>query len=255
MSKKPENHGSKANEAEEKVSRRYLLESASLGLACLSLGELWLKADAAPTEASGTIGNYGAYVAPAGKPAAKNLVSTDKWKLTEDNILGPFYRPSAPYRAKITPPLEPGKTLLVAGRVWGFDTRKPLTHAVIDVWQASSKGRYDNDDPSKPPKPGVFLNRARLITDENGSYEFESVLPGPYQIGPSMWRPSHIHYMVQHPGYKTLVTQLYFDGAAHNQTDQFIKQSLIVKFQDHQSNNGTYQVGTFDIVLAAAQPK
>ena len=70
-----------------------------------------------------------------------SLPAPAQFAATEDNILGPFYRRGAPFRAKITPPLEPGTVLLVRGRVWGADTRKPLVNAVLDVWQANAKGR------------------------------------------------------------------------------------------------------------------
>ena len=140
--------------------------------------------------------------------------------------------------------------LVVEGRVWGHDTRRPLAHATLDIWQANAQGRYDNDDPDKPPAAGVFLNRTRLVTDESGFYEFESVHPGRYKIGPNIWRPSHVHYMVSHPGYKTLVTQLYFEGDPMNKSDQFIKPSLIIRVRQVKAGRGTYEAGTFDIVLA-----
>jgi protocatechuate 3,4-dioxygenase beta subunit len=152
----------------------------------------------------------------------------------------------------VTPPLEPGRVLLIGGRVWGYDTQRPLPGATLDVWQANASGRYDNDDPAKPPQPGVFQNRVRLVADETGAYEYETIHPGPYRIGPDTWRPSHIHYMVQQPGYRTLVTQLYFEGDPHNATDEFIKPSLIIKLDVRETPHGQYRVGTFDIVLAKA---
>jgi protocatechuate 3,4-dioxygenase beta subunit len=231
-------------------TRRDFLRFGSTGLAALGLGSLTLAADAPPTESSGTLGAYGNYVRE--KPAVAAPAAPRVWQPTEDNILGPFYRPAAPYRAKITPPFEPGNVLLIRGRIWGHDTRQPLVHATLDIWQANAKGRYDNDDPAKPPKEGVFLNRARLITDEHGYYEFETVHPGQYQIDTNVWRPSHIHYMVQHPGYKSLVTQLYFQGDPYNKTDQFIKESLIIGLQAVKLSQATYHAGTFDIVLAKA---
>jgi catechol 1,2-dioxygenase len=230
-----------------KFSRRDFVVQGSMGLATLGVAGLVLRADARPTPASGTLGAYAKYLKAASKAAAKKPA---KWQPTEDNILGPFYRPGAPYRAKITPPLEPGIVLVISGRVWGHDTRKPLAHATLDIWQANAKGRYDNDDPRNPPAKDVFINRARLITDENGYYEYETIHPGPYKIGPDTWRPSHIHYLVRQPGYKTLVTQLYFKGDLHNKTDEFIKESLIIEVSEKKTARGTFQAGTFDIVLA-----
>jgi protocatechuate 3,4-dioxygenase beta subunit len=231
-------------------ARRDFLRAAPAGLAALAAGSRLLAADAAPTPGSGTLGAYGRYLTER-QPAIVPRPAGE-WQPTEDNILGPFYRPAAPFRAKVTPPLEPGTPLVVRGNVWGLDTRKPLVHATIDVWQANANGRYDNDDPNKPPAAGVFLNRARLITDESGYYEFETIHPGPYQTGPNVWRPSHIHYMVQQPSYKSLVTQLYFKGDRYNANDEFIKPSLIIDVQEVKLPQGVYQAGVFDIVLAKA---
>lgn len=250
-------------------SRREFIQSGIFGLAVLIEGQLHLKASAYPTESSGGLGSYGDYLIEEGRRgAAKSPASraqpakvsrtpppisaTRTMKITEDNILGPFYREGAPFRGKITPPLSPGKVVLVKGRVYGFDSRKPLANGVIDIWQASESGRYDNDDPSKPPKSNVFINRARLCTDENGYYEYETIHPGRYRIGPKTWRPSHIHYLVRCPGYKTLITQLYFEGDPHNSTDQFIKKSLIVRFAERRVDSQSYEEGIFDIVLARA---
>lgn len=229
-------------------SRREFLRTSALGLSA-SLGAWTLRADAQPTEASGELGDYVALLqAEQPRPAAD---AARKWAPTEDNILGPFYRSGAPMRGKITPPLEPGEVLVISGRVWGFDSKKPLAGAMLEIWQASAKGRYDNDDPRNPPAKGVYKNRARLITDETGYYEFETIKPGHYQIGPDAWRPSHIHYMIHAKGYKDLVTQLYFKGSKHNDSDQFIKPSLIIDVNRVKLDDRTYDVGTFDIVLAA----
>jgi hypothetical protein len=48
-------------------------------------------------------------------------------------------------------------------------------------------------------------------------------------LRPKAWRPSHIHYLIAAPGYKPLVTQLFFKGDPHNKTDDFIKESLIIE--------------------------
>lgn len=241
---------------EMRISRRALIKGSVIAAAGAAFGDLILPASALPTEPSGSVGDYGAYITPVKQPvkapaavSGKNAKSPDRFALTEDNILGPFYRAGAPYRAKITPPLERGKVVLVSGRIWSYETKRPIKGAVLDIWQANANGRYDNDDPSKPPKSDVFLNRARLISDENGYYEYETIHPGRYQIGPNIWRPSHIHYMVQAPGHKPLVTQLYFAGDPMNKSDHFIKQSLIVTFSEKKIGSESYETGNFDIIL------
>ena len=52
------------------------------------------------------------------------------------------------------------------------------------------------------------------------------------------------------PAYKTLVTQLYFKGDPMNAKDQFIKSSLIIPLAAETGDSGSYERGTFDIVLA-----
>src|SRR5262249_18576842 len=197
------------------VSRRDFVT----GLTALGLGGLVLDAHARPTPVSGSLQGSRALLRARDHPAAalrgpKRTApkAPAKLSVTETNILGPYYRAGAPFRAKVTPPLEPGTVMLISGRVWAHDTKKPLANARLDVWQANSKGRYDNDDDDNPPKKDVFVNRTRLITDELGYYEYETIKPGRYKIDTDLWRPAHIHYAVTAPGYKLLITQLYFKG-------------------------------------------
>ena len=243
----------------DSVSRREFVS----GLAAVgAVGGLVLPAGAGPTARSGTVREYRTLlrqVEAAGRGLRgverPELVAPAKLSITEPNILGPYYRAGAPYRAKITPPLEEGVVLLVQGRVWGFDTKKPLVSAVLDIWQANAKGRYDNDDARNPPKKNLFVNRARLITDETGYYEYETVLPGRYKIDERTWRPAHIHYAVSAPGYRQLVTQLYFKGDPYNASDPWIRPSLTIDLATVKVGANSYKAGTFDVVLAAAPPR
>ncbi len=237
-----------------RYSRRYLLRHGAFGLAAWAATSWKLRADAQVTPPSGDLGDYALFLQneAAGTAGAAAQSAPKELVVTADNILGPYYRPGAPYRAKITPPLAPGKVLVIRGRVWGIDTRRPLAGATLDIWQADVNGRYDNDDPRNPPAPGVFKYRARLITDEQGVYEYETIHPGRYKNG-NTYRPSHIHYMIRCPGYKTLVTQLYFAGDPMNDSDRFVKPSLIIEPQAITTPHGEYREGVFDIVLAAAE--
>lgn len=235
------------------VSRRELFRG---GLATAGIAALTLRADAQPTPPSGSLKRYPEFKLLAEAPlpfVAPEALLPDTAKPTEDNILGPYFREGAPYRAKITPVLAKGTPLVIRGRVWGFDTKKPLVSAVLDIWQADADGRYDNDDPNKPPAKGVYLNRARVLTDETGYYEYETIHPGPYKIGPDAWRPAHIHYLVRKAGYVNLITQLYFKGDKFNARDEFIKPSLIIELQGAKVNGIAIEMGVFDVVLAAAK--
>jgi protocatechuate 3,4-dioxygenase beta subunit len=220
-------------------NRRNFIRQGAAGLAVLG-GTLLLREDAQATPSDGS-----------SAPQVFDAELEEGAKATENNIEGPFYRKLAPYRAKVTPPLEPGKVLLITGRVWGLDTRKPLAGATLDIWQANEKGRYDNDDRANPPAEDVFVNRARLVTDEQGRYEFETIHPGSYLNG-AQYRPPHIHYRVTMAKYKTLITQLYFEGDKYQDKDPFIKKSLIIKLEAKKNGEAEYKAGVFDIVLPKA---
>ena len=123
------------------------------------------------------------------KGKGEDIVPEGKWKATHADILGPFWAGGAPYRGKVTAPLAPGELLVMRGRVWSHRTREPLANVVLDVWQADHKGVYDfQTAPRTDKRPTLadargfsggtqparnnFKNRIRLITDEQGFYEY-----------------------------------------------------------------------------------
>lgn len=233
-----------------------------LGLAA-GAGVLTLRADEPPTPTTPDAHDYVSFLKAKGDPTVS---PEGKWKPTHADILGPFWASGAPFRGKVTPPLEPGDLLVIRGRVWSHRTKEPLANAVLDVWQADAKGRYDfQDKPNtearalvggRQPKRGDFRNRIRLMTDEEGRYEYETIKPASYRAGRQV-RPSHIHYMAQAPGHARLITQLYFKGDPAIKGDSFGKNlgaansPLIIVTKKVKTAQGQYMAGAFDIVLAA----
>src|SRR5438105_663971 len=91
--------------------RRGFLSASSLGLAAAGMSALALRADAATTPASGEDHGYREFLVSVGESEASPIEIPapelpGKFAATEDNILGPYYRPGAPFRGKVTPPLE-----------------------------------------------------------------------------------------------------------------------------------------------------
>ena len=235
-----------------KLNRRQLIQHGIYGLAAGGFVSLTLRADAEPTEATRDVHDYQAFLDENGIPKVQPAAA---WERSYEDILGPFYLSGAPFRGKVTPPLEPGDLLVIRGRIWGHDVKKPLANALLDVWQADANGRYDMNDLRNPPPRGEFKNRIRLVADETGFYEYETIRPAAYRIGRGRqaFRPAHIHYMVQAPGYKKLITQLYFKGDPYLKVDRFARNSnLIIQPQLVKVPAGSYQRGTFDLVLAPA---
>lgn len=179
---------------------------------------------------------------------AKAVAVAEPGKLapTEANIEGPFYRPNAPFSDRLFEGAKPeGDLLLIRGRVLDVEGR-PLANALVDVWQADSKGAYDIADPNDRNNPGIAYNfRARMLTDAQGNYHFTTILPGNYEYDEHKWRCRHVHYKVSASGFKALTTQLYFDGDPFNATDPWWKASTSVPLT---AADGAKR-GVFDVVL------
>jgi catechol 1,2-dioxygenase len=142
---------------------------------------------------------------------------------TSRTIEGPLYVGGAPIStgtARLDDGSDPGKVLIMRGVV--RDTHgRPVSNAVVDVWHANSKGMYSFFDPNQ----ASFNLRRRIRTDEQGRYEFRSIVPSGYgcppngptqallnEIGRHGQRPAHIHFFVSAPGYRYLTTQINIKG-------------------------------------------
>jgi protocatechuate 3,4-dioxygenase beta subunit len=119
-----------------------------------------------------------------------------------------------------------GERIVVHGYVRD-EFGRPVSHALVEVWQANAGGRYRhrNDKYLAPVDPN-FGGCGRMLTDENGYYVYRTIKPGPYPWRNRIndWRPSHIHYSLSGDGWaQRLVTQMYFEG------DPLIAQCPIIK--------------------------
>jgi protocatechuate 3,4-dioxygenase beta subunit len=108
-----------------------------------------------------------------------------------------------------------GERIIVSGRVLDEDGR-PVTHSLIEVWQANSAGRYRHKrDQHDAPLDPNFTGSGHTLTDEQGRYRFVTIRPGayPWKNDHNSWRPAHIHFSMFGPAFATrLVTQMYFPG-------------------------------------------
>ncbi|RMZ88650.1 hypothetical protein DV736_g4127, partial [Chaetothyriales sp. CBS 134916] len=117
--------------------------------------------------------------------------------------------------------------------------RKPIPGVKIDIWEADSTGHYDMQYLDRDCPDG----RCVMRSDENGIFWFKAIVPVPYpipadgpagqlmkQLGRHCWRPAHMHFMFEKPGYDRLVTSLYFKNDPYTTTDPVfgVKESLIV---------------------------
>jgi protocatechuate 3,4-dioxygenase beta subunit len=108
-----------------------------------------------------------------------------------------------------------GERIIVSGRVLD-ENGKPVPHALVEVWQANSAGRYPHKvDRHNAPVDPNFSGAGRTLTDAKGQYRFLTIRPGeyPWRNHYNAWRPAHIHFSLFGRSFLTrLVTQMYFPG-------------------------------------------
>ena len=150
---------------------------------------------------------------------------------TTANLMGPFWRmdsPSLLNGASIVHGPTPGVPIFV--KAWVHDhTGKAVSGALVDVWQASAEGFYENQDPGQ-----ANMNlRGQFTTDAQGMVSFRSIKPAGYPIplqgpvgellraqGRHNLRPAHISVYLklpQHPvdyDLKMQLTHPAYDGLA-----------------------------------------
>lgn len=190
---------------------------------------------------------------------------------TATTVFGPFYVPPPEFangddiRGDLT-----GTPLFISGSVTSV-SGAALADAVIDIWHCDADGFYDVQ---RPDAPGLAA-RARFRTEQDGSFHLWTVRPTAYPIptdgpvgemlaaqGRHPYRPEHVHFLVEAPGYRKLVTHLFAQGDDRLSSDVVfgVKDSLIRSYDRHEGGvapDGRTMTGTWfalrgDFALAAA---
>ena len=139
---------------------------------------------------------------------------------TATSLLGPFFRedaPPLPLGAQISKG-DGSAEILVWGSVRSA-AGKAIPNAKLTVWQTSNCGVYDLQEGDG----SAIDHRGTFRTDPAGNYHFRTVRPLGYFVpmdGPvgdlvraqrrEGCRPAHIHFLINAPGFRELVTALYF---------------------------------------------
>jgi protocatechuate 3,4-dioxygenase beta subunit len=227
-------------------SRRSFLQKGAVGLAVVGASGLVLRSDAVPTPEVSRDGNSDQVLIQMG-PMQQEVAKTELRKTTPQPY-GPFYRAGAPFRGKLSLPGEAGMTFVLSGRVWAYDTKRPLPGVVLDFWHVDMQEKYSNGTTD-------FRNRGRLVTSETGQYELESIRPIPYRPNPTgapeFWRCAHFHLVAVAPGYQPLVTEIHFQGDP-KKSDPMYRIENAIAAEEHNVNGRVFQTGVFDVVLERA---
>jgi catechol 1,2-dioxygenase len=161
-----------------------------------------------------------------------------------------------------------GAPALVSGTV--RDTAGvPISGALLDVWQNSTRGTYAVQDDTQP----TDNLRGRFRTGTDGRFWFWSVRPTDYSIpddgpvgamlratGRHPWRAAHIHLIVSAAGFTPVVTHWFDDQSRYLESDSVfgVKPSLVCHYLRHDPDEPGTPVGVdgdwysleHDVVLA-----
>jgi hydroxyquinol 1,2-dioxygenase len=163
-------------------------------------------------------------------------------KATPTTVTGPFHVHDSPNLADGADMAKsaPGELCYVSGSVRNVEGR-PITGATLDIWQADGDGHYDAQHGGEDPwMRGIFKS------DADGNFVVQTVLPVPYSIpmdgsvgeimartNISPMRPSHIHFLIDAPGYHRLITHVFKKSCPYIATDVVysVKAPLIAAFR------------------------
>jgi catechol 1,2-dioxygenase len=161
---------------------------------------------------------------------------------TTTDILGPFYRPNAPFKTDLVQSGTKGEILHFSGTVFGKDG-KPVKNTLVEIWHCNENGEYDNTSDN-------YIYRASAKTSADGKYNFKTILPVPYAAGATLTRPAHIHMRVSGNSQQDLVTQVYFKGDKYISGDISAKDpSALNRILEISTNDKKEKVVKFDIYL------
>jgi len=185
--------------------------------------------------------------------------------LTASAILGPFWREDHPVRPNGTTisfdTPDDAQVAFMHGRVTDVKTGEPIAGATVDIWQASTNGLYEQQD----PKQRDLNLRGQFVTDAQGKYSLYCLRPTPYPVpgdGPAgqllkmmdrhPFRPAHIHLVVRHEGYKQLTTQIFDKDCKYLADDSVfaVKDELSVTFEPRKDDPEAKLELQYDITLA-----
>jgi hydroxyquinol 1,2-dioxygenase len=177
---------------------------------------------------------------------------------TPTTVLGPFYvSPPAHRNGEAIHGNLPGTPLYLSGTV-SDPNGTPIADAVVDVWHSDQDGFYDLQKLEEHPD---YAARGRFRTDAQGRFHLWTIRPAPYPIpadgpvgrmlerqGRHPYRPEHVHFVVEAPGCRRLVTHLFAEGDAYLGSDVVfgVKQALVRPYTAHeggQAPDGRSMVG------------
>jgi protocatechuate 3,4-dioxygenase beta subunit len=165
---------------------------------------------------------------------------------TTTDILGPFYRPGAPFQTDMNPEGFAGEILHLSGTILKSDGKTPFKDGLIEVWQCDEKQVYDNTSDD-------FRYRASQRISASGKYHFITTQPVGYPAAPNsdVYRPAHIHLRISGEEQQDLITQIYIKGDSYNEKDPCASSPTAAnRILEVTNNKNNEKVIHFNVVMA-----
>lgn len=166
-------------------------------------------------------------------------------EVTPSSVLGPFHilgAPDLPVGGDLKRDND-GATIIVQGVVQDPDGN-PIKGAEIEIWQTAENGLYSNQDQAQ----SEYNLRGHMVVGDDGVYKLTTVRPAPYTVpndgpvgellkatGRHPWRPSHLHFIITAPGYRSLVTEVFPSDDPYLDNDAVfgVREGLIMEYVEH----------------------
>ena len=185
---------------------------------------------------------------------------------TEGSVLGPFHTRGSPWMDNGANLIRDnaGEAVLIRGRVTDVHGQA-LANATIDFWQNADNGMYWQIDDSQPQDN----LRCQIKVQADGHFELVTIRPQPYLVptdGPvgellrvshrEAWRPAHFHIIVEAPGYRSLITEVFDEADPWVDKDAVfgVRASLVCPFKPESDTSTAQRLGLPAQYLAVDLP-
>jgi protocatechuate 3,4-dioxygenase beta subunit len=140
---------------------------------------------------------------------------------TPSQTEGPFYPVALPADTDMDLVQVRGQAAHAMGTVLHLQGRvldasgKPISGAMVEIWQCDSQGLYDHPrQPGRERRDAAFQGYGKVVTDGQSLYRFRTLKPVAYA-----GRSPHIHLKVATADGRRLTTQFYLAGDPLNERD------------------------------------
>lgn len=169
------------------------------------------------------------------------------YTLSAFQTVGPYFSIGLDplYRHDLAPDSSLNERIRIEGRVTD-GKGDPIPDAVLESWQADSKGRFHTEQNDCE----FFCGFGRFTVDSRGYFQFTTIMPGQVAYDATRFQAPHIAINLQMRGLlNRLVTRIYFEGQAANESDPVLnmvpsdrRKTLLA----HKDSSGHYQ---FNLVM------